>query len=211
MNKYNVFILNECGEAAWLILVDFFEDEPNLVPRGRYPPGWNEPHESCRHLSEKGSKCRFFVPDRVENHSNEGKAKENKKERGARKKGEDKKEMVAPLIFTLEPLLWDTSIQRTQHLLREKCSDNLCTCYLYWRDTSFWGKGHFFWVSKPGFKLPSGNTLGLKKRLTTKRVDKFHSSLVKMASEFCRMSYLTKIEVLNLWEFNTQHTDIIMA
>ena len=45
------------------------------------------------------------MPDRVENHSNEGKAKENKKERGARKKGEDKKEMVAPLIFTLEPLL----------------------------------------------------------------------------------------------------------
>ena len=119
MNKYNVFILNECGEAAWLILVDFFEDEPNLVSRGRYPPGWNEPNESCRHLSEKGSKGRFFVPDRLENHSNEGKAKENKKERGARKKGEHKKEMVAPLVFTLEPLLWDTSIQRTQHLFRE--------------------------------------------------------------------------------------------
>lgn len=119
MNKYNVFSLNECGEAAWLILVDFFEDEPNLVSRGRYPRGWNEPNESCRHLSEKGSKCRFFVPDRVENHSNEGKAKENKKERGARKKGEDKKEMVAPLIFTLEPLLWDISIPRTQHLFRE--------------------------------------------------------------------------------------------
>ena len=125
MNKYNVFILNECGEAAWLILVDFFEDEPNLVSRGRYPRGWNEPNESCRHLSEKGSKCRFFVPDRVENRSNEGKAKENKKERGARKKGEDKKEMVAPLIFTLEPLLWDTSIQRTQHLFREMFTKSL--------------------------------------------------------------------------------------
>ena len=86
-----------------------------------------------------------------------------------------------------------------------KCSQNLCTCYLYWRDTSIWGKGHFLWVSKPPFNLPSGNTLVLKKRLTTKRVDKFHSSLVKMASEFYRMSYLTKIDVLNLWEFNAQH------
>ena len=86
-----------------------------------------------------------------------------------------------------------------------KCSQNLCTCYLYWRDTSIWCKGHFLWVSKPPFNLPSGNTLVLKKRLTTKRVDKFHSSLVKMASEFYRMSYLTKIDVLNLWEFNAQH------
>ena len=113
--------------------------------------------------------------------------------------------MVALIIFTLEPLLCDTFIQRTQHWFREKCSDNLCTWYLYWRGTSLGGKGHFFWVSKPGFNLPSGNTLVLKKRLTTKRVDKFHSSLVKMASEFYRMSYLTKIDLLNLREFNAQH------
>ena len=45
------------------------------------------------------------MPDRLENHSNEGKAKEKKKERGGRKKGEEKKEMVALLVFTLEPLL----------------------------------------------------------------------------------------------------------
>ena len=113
--------------------------------------------------------------------------------------------MIALLVFTLEPLLWDTSIQRTKHLFREQCSHNLCTCYLHWRDTSFWGKSHHFWVSKPGFNLPSRNTLVLKKRLTTKRVDKFNSSLVKMALKFYRMSYLTKIDVLNLWEFNTQH------
>ena len=36
-------------------------------------------------LSEKGSKDRLFVPDRLENHSNGGKA------------------MVALLVFTLEP------------------------------------------------------------------------------------------------------------
>ena len=94
MNKYNVFILNECREAAWLILVDFFEDEPNLVSRGRYPPGWNEPNESCRHLSEKGSKGRFFVPDKLENHSNERKAKEKNKDRGGRKKREEKKQWL---------------------------------------------------------------------------------------------------------------------
>ena len=45
-------------------------------------------------------------------------------------------------------------------------------------------KNHFFWVSKTGFNLPFGDTLVLKKRLTTKRVDKFHCSLVKMASDF---------------------------
>ena len=43
--------------------------------------------------------------ERLENHSNEGKAKEKKKERGGKKKGEEKKEMVALLVFTLEPLL----------------------------------------------------------------------------------------------------------
>ena len=69
----------------------------------------------------------------------------------------------------------------------------------------FRGKGHFSWVSKPRFNLPSANNLVLKKRLTTKRVDKFHSSLAKVASEFYRISYLTKIDVLNVWQFNTQH------
>ena len=43
--------------------------------------------------------------ERLENHSNEGKAKEKKKDRGERKKGEEKKAMIALLVFTLEPLL----------------------------------------------------------------------------------------------------------
>ena len=42
---------------------------------------------------------------------------------------------------TAELLLWDTFIQGTQNLLPEKCSHNLCICYLYWRDTSIQGKG----------------------------------------------------------------------
>ena len=88
-----------------MILVNFLEDEPNLAPAGRYCRGLHEPNENCSYLSEKRSKGRFFVLERLENHSNEGKAKEKKKERGGRKKGEEKKEMVALLVFTLEPLL----------------------------------------------------------------------------------------------------------
>ena len=39
----------------------------------------------------------------------------------------------------------DTSIQGTQNLVSEKCSHNLCICYVYWRDTtSFQGKGTLF-------------------------------------------------------------------
>ena len=62
----------------------------------------------------------------------------------------------------------DTSIQGAQNLVPEKCWDNLCICYLYWRDTSIQGKRHFFGVTKPGFNLHSGDTVALKKWLTTK-------------------------------------------
>ena len=137
---------------------------------------------SCRYFSKtnqtkvaaiwvkKGQKAGCFAPDRLENHIPKGRQRR-------KRKSEEKKAMVALLVFTLEPLLWDTSIQRTQHLFREKCSHNLCTCYLYslrskrfqssycakvragakkkkggrgrgmgeeGRDTSFWGKGHYF-------------------------------------------------------------------
>ena len=43
---------------------------------------------------------------------------------------------------TVEPLHWDTSVQGTppfkghKNLVPEKCSHNLCNCYLYWKDTS---------------------------------------------------------------------------
>ena len=174
------FILNKCGEAAWVILVNF--------------------------LSEKGSKGRLFVPDRLENHSNERKAKEKNKERGGRKKREEKKQWLRSWF-----LHWSLSFETPPFRGHSICSGkNVQTIFVLVTSiegacTSLGGKGHFFWVSKPGFNLPSGNTLVLKKRLTTKRVDKFHSSLVKMASEFYRMSYLTKIDVLNLREFNAQH------
>ena len=45
----------------------------------------NQPNEICSHMLEKASKGRFFGPDKLQNHTNEGKGKDNKKERGGRK------------------------------------------------------------------------------------------------------------------------------
>ena len=59
---------------------------------------------------------------------------------------------------TVEPLLWDSSIQGTQNLVREKCSHNLCIFYLEGTPPSR-EKGHIFWVQKTGLtplrELPS--------------------------------------------------------
>ena len=64
----------------------------------------NQPNEICSHLSEKPSKGRFLKPDKLQNHTNEGKGKE-KKERARRKKGgEEKKAMVALLVFIMATL-----------------------------------------------------------------------------------------------------------
>ena len=49
----------------------------------------NQLNEICSHMLEKASKGRFFRPDKLQNHSNEGKGKEKKKERGEGK--EEKK------------------------------------------------------------------------------------------------------------------------
>ena len=54
-------------------------------------------------------------------------------------------------LCTEEPLGWDSSNQGTQNLIPEKCSHNLCICYLCWRDTSIQGKETLFLVRKPGF------------------------------------------------------------
>ena len=53
-------------------------------------------------MSEKGPKRRFSAPDKLENHTNEGKGnffKEKKKERRGRK--EKKKAKVALLVFMM--------------------------------------------------------------------------------------------------------------
>ena len=58
-----------------------------------YPTNFfeNQPiNEICSHLSLKASKGRFFEPEKLQNHSNKGKGKE-----------EEKKAMVAPLVFII--------------------------------------------------------------------------------------------------------------
>ena len=51
----------------------------------------NQPNEICSHLSEKASKGRFLKPEKLQNHSNEGKRKEITKERGEGKEKKKKK------------------------------------------------------------------------------------------------------------------------
>ena len=67
----------------------------------------------------------------------------------------------------------DTSIQGTQNWVPKKCSHNLCILYLYCSDTSIQGKGHFFWITKPGFTFHSGDTLEINEWLATKIVNTF--------------------------------------
>ena len=50
------------------------------------------------------------------------------------------------------------------------------------------GKGHFFWVLKAGFNLHSGDTLAVKKWLTTKIYDKFKCSLDTNGDTFQNMN-----------------------
>ena len=54
----------------------------------------NQPNEICSHMLEKTSKGRFFGPDKIQNHSNEGKGKEKKKERGGRKEEKRQKQWL---------------------------------------------------------------------------------------------------------------------
>ena len=53
----------------------------------------NQPNEICSHLSEKASKGMFPRPEKLQNHSNEGKLRKGEKEK--------KKAMVALLIFII--------------------------------------------------------------------------------------------------------------
>ena len=57
-----------------------------------------------KHLIEKASKVKFLKPEKLQNHSNEGKVKEKKKERGEGKEQKKKKAMVALLVFIIATL-----------------------------------------------------------------------------------------------------------
>ena len=41
----------------------------------------NQPNEICSHLGEKASKVTFFKPEKLQNHSDEGEGKEEKKKK----------------------------------------------------------------------------------------------------------------------------------
>ena len=98
----------------------------------------------------------------------------------------------------------DTSIHGTPNSVPEKCSHNLCIYYpSIERTRLFRGKGQFFWARKPGFNLDSGDTLALKKWLTTKRVDIFELMYSTHNYEsFHKVNFLTWIEVMHLCEFS---------
>ena len=88
---------------------------------------------------------------------------------------------------TVEPLLWDTSMQGTQNLFREeKRPHNLCLCYLYSIELKsiFWRKGHVFWSPKPEYDLHSGDILALKIWLSPKKVDILKRTLITMMTTF---------------------------
>ena len=52
--------------------------------------------------------------------------------------------VIPSAILQWNLFLWDTSIKGTQNFVPEKCSHNLCFCYLCWRNTSIPGKGTLF-------------------------------------------------------------------
>ena len=55
-------------------------------------------------MSEKASKGRFLNPEKLQNHSNEEKGKEKKKEQGEGKEEKKIKAMVALLVFIMAAL-----------------------------------------------------------------------------------------------------------
>ena len=54
----------------------------------------NQPIEICSHLTEKVSKGRFLKPEKLQNHSNEGKGKEKEEDRGEGKEEKKKKQWL---------------------------------------------------------------------------------------------------------------------
>lgn len=52
----------------------------------------NQPNGICHQLSEKVSKDRLFGPDKLQNHTDEGKGKEKNKEQRGRKEEKRKRQ-----------------------------------------------------------------------------------------------------------------------
>ena len=108
-------------------------------------------------------------------------------------------------LTTVEPLLWDTFIQGAPSFKGHKIWSRKNVHIIFVFVTSFEGtplfrgKGHCFWVPKPGFNLHSGDTLAL----TTKIVDKFKWLPVKMTTAFKQWTISLKITLLPVW--NSAH------
>ena len=101
-------------------------------------------------------------------------------------------------LTTVEPLLWNTFIQRSPLFKGRKLRSRKNVHMIFVFVTSiegtplFRGKGHLFWVPKLGFNLHSGDTLALEKWLTTKSVDKFKCTPARMTAAFTTWSISLK-------------------
>ena len=94
---------------------------------------------------------------------------------------------------TFETLLWDTSIKGTPPFSGHKIWSRKYFHIIFVFVTSFEGipliRGdqHFFWLPKPGFNLHWGDTLAIKKWLTTKIDDRFKCSLISQWRQFSKL------------------------
>ena len=121
--------------------------------------------------------------------------------------------MVAVFLSTVELLLWDTSIQGIPPFREHKIwsQKNVHTMFVYKFVTSgdgtplFRGKRHLFWVVSAEFNLHSGDTLAIKKWLSTNINDKFNCPPVTTETAFKTWINSLKSDVLHLGKFNTQH------
>ena len=60
----------------------------------------NQANEICSHLSEKASNGRFLKPEKLQNHSSEGKGMQKKNERGEGKEEKRKKQWLHCYSFS---------------------------------------------------------------------------------------------------------------
>ena len=101
----------------------------------------------------------------------------------------------------------DTCIQRTKNLVPEECSHCLCIATSIegsWRDISVQGKNTFCGPRDPGLTSIQGTPQNSKSDRPQKSLI---SALVTLATAFKTwiISPKSKIDVLHLWEFSTQH------
>ena len=76
----NSFLFYFVFHLMYVCLIDFFENQPNKI---------------CSHLSEKASEGQFLKPEKtLQNHSNEGKGKQENIERGDGKEEKRKKQWL---------------------------------------------------------------------------------------------------------------------